>query len=212
MRSRVTATLGVIVIMVGTFGVLASPSVAARADELIIGPGATLSAQRAEADEDVNRDENDNKVDLDQDDETTRPQAGPSLHYGFGLRARRQGGQTIMQLGGPAISLCSVHGQGAVVDFATEAGNSPLQTVQCGRAFGMDVHLNGCTADIEYHGFVHSDRAQDVYLGMMTTDIHFTKTGPTQGLMRVTTFTPKRPIVLEGRVTTPSPITMATCP
>lgn len=83
--------------------------------------------------------------------------------------------------------------------------------MQCGRAFGMDVGLDGCTANLEYHGFVHSDRSTRIYFGPMTADVQFQKTGAQTGEMRLTIFTPKAPIVLQGQVLSPTPIVMTTC-
>jgi len=132
--------------------------------------------------------------------------------FSFGLKARRTDNSLLMGLGGNALSECSVHGPSATVDFTTEVGNNPMPDIQCGRAFGMTVDLHGCRATLEFHGFMHSDRPTRIYLGMMTADITFEKTGANTGKMTLTLFTPKAPLVLRGTVSTPTPIIMTTCP
>lgn len=77
--------------------------------------------------------------------------------------------------------------------------NNPLPGMQCGRALGMDVGLDGCTANLEYHGFVHSDRSTRIYFGPMTADVQFQKTGAQTGEMRLTIFTPKARSFCRGR-------------
>jgi len=162
------------------------------ADDLSIGPGAVLTSRAA-----------------DNDNGDAGP--GSAEQFGFGLRARNGDRSILMALNGPGISLCSAHGPAAVVDFDTEQGNFPLQGMQCGRAFGMDVALDGCTATLEFHGFVHSDRSTRIYFGPMTTDVVFRKTGDSTGNMTVTIFTPKARIDFRGAVQSPTPIVMTTC-
>src|SRR3989442_2178925 len=95
--------------------------------------------------------------------------------YGFSLSANEsstregQGGVTLF-LNGEGLSLCTVHGPGA------DPNSFPLTQVQCGGAFGQAVSITGCRAEIEAHGFSHSDfpRAAN-YLGSMTVDVPFQK-------------------------------------
>lgn len=131
---------------------------------------------------------------------------------GFGLKARLSDRSLLMGLNGPAISACSIHGPGAQVDFNTESGNFPLQEMQCGRAFGMDIALTECGVQLEYHGFVHSDRSTRIYFGPMTADVDFQKTGANTGEMHLAIFTPKARILFDGQVQSPTPIVMTSCP
>jgi hypothetical protein len=96
-------------------------------------------------------------------------------------------GDVALGLQGAALSLCTVHGSGAFVDFTNvgnEAGETPVY--QCGRAFGQSVTVDGCVATIVAHGYVHADHPHDSYLGTMTVDVSFQKTGPATGNLDVT--------------------------
>jgi len=179
-----------------------------RPDDLVIGPGALVYADRDQSDSTSSE-----KKDPDQGNEDAADRAGPDgLVFNLGLKARRVDQSLITRLGGPRLSLCSVRGPGAYVDFVSEGGNTPMQSVQCGRAFGMDIDLDRCQANLEFHGFTHSDRFGDIYLGMMTTDVSFRKTGANTGDIRFTVYTPKTRIIVSGRVVSPTPIVMTTCP
>ena len=171
--------------------------------ELAIGPGATLSILTEGNGGDINQ---------PGDGNGDAPAASSTEQFNFGLKATTTDHSILMGLGGGAISLCTVHGPSADLDFATESGNFPLQQMQCGRAFGMDVVFDRCAVNLEFHGFVHSDRSTRIYFGPMTADVEFRKTGANTGTMRVTIFTPKAPIVLNGRVQSPTPILLSTCP
>ena len=132
--------------------------------------------------------------------------------YGFSLSANEsstregQGGVTLF-LNGEGLSLCTVHGPGAAPD------SFPLTQMQCGGAGGQAVSITECKAEIEAHGFSHSDfpRAAN-YLGSMTVGVRFEKKGPNSGEIKVTVYTPKRPINVEGPVTFNGPVAMSTCP
>lgn len=88
---------------------------------------------------------------------------------------------------------CSVHGGGA------DEGNFPYQGVQCGTAFGNGVAISGCVADLEAHGFTHSDHPNVSYMGSTTIDVRYQKSrGGDQ--MKVTIHTPKEKIQLIGKV------------
>ena len=171
--------------------------------ELSVGPGATLSILTEGNGGDMNQ---------PGDVSSAAPAASLTEQFNFGLMARTTDHSILMGLNGGAISLCTVHGPSANVDFATESGNFPLQDMQCGRAFGMDVNFDRCAVNLEFHGFVHSDRSTRIYFGPMTADIEFRKTGANTGTMRLTIFTPKAPIVLNGHVQSPTPIHLSTCP
>jgi hypothetical protein len=134
--------------------------------------------------------------------------------YTFGLRADEGsggGGDVALGLQGPALSLCTVRGSGAFVDFTNvgdEAGETPV--FQCGRAFGQTVSLDGCVATIVAHGYVHADHPYAPYLGTMTVDVRFQKTGAATGNLDVTVWAPKGKLEVHGKAT--GPIVMTTCP
>lgn len=188
-------------IAVGAQGAAAGPA----PDDLVIGPGASLMLRPQDTTTESQGSSQDNQGALNQ-------QGVGGEQFNFGLKTRLGDRSVLMGLGGGAISLCSIHGPSAEVDMVTENGNFPLQGMQCGRAFGMDIALDGCSARLEYHGFVHSDRSTRIYFGPMTADITFQKTGSNTGNMKLTVFTPKAPIVLQGQVQSPTPIVMTTCP
>ena len=208
-KSVVAASVTMTMILVGVAAgarVSADPAVPGP-DDLVVGPNAILTL---EAGQESNTDASTQGSDLDN-------QGAAALHgpggeqFSFGLKARNSDRSLLMGLMGGAITLCSIHGPPAQVDFVTENGNNPLPDMQCGRAFGMDVGLKGCAASLEFHGFVHSDRSTRIYFGPMTADVKFQKTGANTGNMHLTIFTPKAPIVLNGQVQSPEPIVMTTC-
>ena len=132
--------------------------------------------------------------------------------YHFSLNANEsttqagEGGVTFF-LNGTALGLCTVHGPGA------EPSSFPLTQVQCGGAGAQAVSMTGCKAEIEAHGFSHSDFPREaIYLGTMTVDVKFLKKGPSSGEMKVTVYTPKRAITVDGPVTFNGPASMSTCP
>jgi len=129
--------------------------------------------------------------------------------YGFNLNANESStpgeGNVTLFLNGNDISLCTVHGPGADPD------GFPLTQVQCGGAARQAVSISGCRAAIEAHGFSHSDFPREaIYLGSMTVEVSFQKTAANAGNMKVTVYTPKRAIKIEGPVTFSG--SMPTCP
>ena len=134
--------------------------------------------------------------------------------YEFGLRAVSPGaggGDVVLGLQGPSLSVCTVHGSGADVDF-TDVGNETGVTpsFECGRAYGMTVMFQACTVTTKDHGFQHSDYPLTEYLGPTTTDIKFQKTGPSAGTLDVVDWTPAGKIEVKGPVS--GTIAMSTCP
>src|SRR2546425_240981 len=82
-----------------------------------------------------------------------------------------------------------------------------------GGAGSQAVSITGCRAEIEAHGFSHSDFPREaIYLVTSTVDVKFQKKGPNSGEMKVTVFTPKRAITVDGPVTFNGPASMSTCP
>ncbi len=137
--------------------------------------------------------------------------------YNFGLRAVESGaapgglGDVVLEVVGPGISICTVHGSSAFVDF-TDVGNEGGVTpsAQCGRAFGQSVKVDDCRATIQAHGFGHSDHPLINYLGSVTIDVDFRKRSGTTGDLDVTVHTVAGKIMLKGKVS--GTITMSTCP
>jgi hypothetical protein len=140
--------------------------------------------------------------------------------YSFGLRANEDAttagkGSVVLGLGGPALSLCTVHVTGPLtVDFSTtpETGSFPYQNVQCGRAFGQAVAIDGCLATIQAHGFVHSDDPNSNVLDGMTVAVRFQKTGPASANFDATISTVAKKVDVHGKATSGGPIFMPTCP
>lgn len=133
--------------------------------------------------------------------------------YNFYFNAQENGsqagvGNAFVLLGGPALSLCDTHSThlGPLVGF------SPLTEIDCAGSGQMAVSVDGCTANIEVHGFVHSDYPNVTYLGPMTIDLRFQKNaGDKDGVATFTVYTPKEPIKLHGKVTA-GQVAMDTCP
>lgn len=131
--------------------------------------------------------------------------------YDFGLEAHEHGavagmGDVAIAVGGNAISLCSIHGSGAGIDWSTGVG--PIPSFECGMAGGMSVAIDGCVADVSLHGFVHADHSRVTYLGTMTLDLHLVK-GASGTSVEMIVHTPKAPMKLQGVLT--GPIVMGTC-
>jgi hypothetical protein len=140
--------------------------------------------------------------------------------YNFAIRANEDDfvagkGSVAMELGGPSLSLCTVHVTGPLfVDFSTnpETGSFPYQNVQCGRAFGQTVAIDGCVATIKAHAFVHSDDPNVNVLDGMILSVRLQKTGASTANFDATISTVGRKIEVHGKATAPSPIGMPTCP
>ncbi len=123
------------------------------------------------------------------------------------------GDVTLLLEGNPRA--CSARGPDPFIDFGAGGpdfgGNTPLPDIECGTAFVMAVAVDGCIADIELHGFVHSDHPNVTYMGMMTLDLRFHKgVGGDAGIIDVTIHTPKGITELHGSVM--GTVVMDTCP
>ena len=124
-------------------------------------------------------------------------------------------GNVTLLVNGPSISVCSAHGPTASIDFSPGgedfSGNNPLVDIQCGTAYGMTVHVDGCTAKVSLHGFGHSDTPYFPYMGPATVDLTFKQLAPlsTNAQVVMNLFTPKGPIMLKGVMS--APIQMDTC-
>jgi len=141
--------------------------------------------------------------------------------YNFRLIASEDDGKVTMFLEGPSLTLCTARGSAASITFpegpigdpygSEYSGNYPLNDIQCGTAYAMAVFNDGCQADIEFHGYVHSDYPWVTYMGMMTTDVKIkTGTDPEDNEIEIKIYTPKEEIELEG--TFLEYIEMDTCP
>jgi hypothetical protein len=133
--------------------------------------------------------------------------------YDFGLNATEVEtgrGQVGHNLSGPSLSLCTVSGPGGTPGTTVGTG-------LCGGASFQAVSIEGCKAEIQAHGYSHSDFPFDpIYLGMMTVEIEFEKTGPNSGKLKTTVYTPKGKNEIDGVVNAVGagggPIGISTCP
>jgi hypothetical protein len=121
------------------------------------------------------------------------------FNYPFTITAIQHGagggGDVDINIPGPSPSrACSVHGPNA------DEGSFPYQGIQCGVAFGNSVSINGCVANLEAHGYAHSDHPNVNYLGSATIEVRYEKTRGGGDPMKVTIYTPKENIQLIGKV------------
>ena len=118
------------------------------------------------------------------------------LEYAFSFSAVQHGGRgrgdVDINIQGPSRA-CSVHGPGS------DEGVFPYQATQCGIAFGNMASIDGCIADLEAHGFVHSDFPNVSYLGSTTIDVRYQKTR-NGDQVAITIYTPKEKLQLAGKV------------
>lgn len=143
--------------------------------------------------------------------------ANTGTPYTFRLLASEDPGEagfgevTLLLEGNP--NVCSASGPDPVIDFGRRGprGNTPLDDIECGTAGAMAVAVDGCVADIEFHGFVHSDHPNTTYMGMTTVDLRFRNgVEPDTGVIDITIHTPKDMISLRGSVM--GSVVMDTCP
>jgi len=130
--------------------------------------------------------------------------------YSFDLVAREDAeaagvGLSTLLVVGPSLSLCSASGPEPEIDFSLDGeefpGNAPLPEIRCGTASGMAVVIDGCTATIDLHGYVHSDYPLVTYMGMMSLDLSLHKeAGPADAQVEITVHTPKEDIRLRGNL------------
>jgi hypothetical protein len=130
--------------------------------------------------------------------------------YGFELHAEEDlnnagVGGMFFTLGGPNLSMCDAHGPGAA------PGTNPFEGFECGGSGNVSVRVDGCEAEMETHGFVHSDHPNTVYIGSMTVDIAYhQRAGHVDGRLFVVVHTPKKSIKLMGDVSADD-LEMETC-
>lgn len=115
-----------------------------------------------------------------------------------------------MLLEGPSLGLCSAHGSRAEIDWQMGSppsdpysydygGNQPLPDIGCGTAYSMSVEIDGCKGELQYHGYVHSDHPNIVYMGMMTLDFKIEQSGDGWEA-DIEVYTPKDEIKISGPV------------
>lgn len=127
-------------------------------------------------------------------------------------------GQVTVSLEGRGLALCSARGPGAFVDANTEpsepgevafedfGGEGPLGDYSCGTAYGMAVDINSCKADLQFHGYLHSDYPSLTFMGPVTANVDIKKRGEwdpeasPKTFAQVEIFTPAETIHLNGPV------------
>ena len=114
-------------------------------------------------------------------------------------------GSVSLSLFGGGLQVCTVQGGGPLTL------GQPVPTPVCAAAGGQAVRIDRCSATIETHGSTHADSPHTTYLGAVTLDISFRRTGSpnSDGELGVTVHTPKRQIHLKGKLT--GAVTMPTC-
>jgi hypothetical protein len=103
-----------------------------------------------------------------------------------------------------AIRACSIRGSGTVNEE-----DHILSNVRCARPGNMSVSINDCKAQIETHGYVHSDPPYTAYSGSTTIDIKVIEKTGEGSLVDFTFYTPKKAIKVQG--TLDGDISMSTC-
>jgi hypothetical protein len=89
------------------------------------------------------------------------------------------------------IRACSTHGGPAGEDVF------PFYYIECGINCRQSVSINSCRAEVELHGFLHSDHPFVTYNGSTTFDVKLSKT-ENGWLIEIEMFTPKEKIKLKG--------------
>ena len=103
---------------------------------------------------------------------------------------------------GIPVSACSVHGPVAPDDYDVYNMNSgffPMQSVECGLAFGETVSIDECTMKASFHGYAHTDNPRINFLGITTIDISVRKT-KTKVFSDITIYTPKGRVDISGEL------------
>jgi hypothetical protein len=117
--------------------------------------------------------------------------------------------------------LCTSNGSPAYIDFENPnpdvgdihenhyPGNSPLAEIQCGSAYGMAVEIKDCKAQLQFHGYSHTDYPFITYMGMMTAEVKV-DIGDGANEIEIKVHTPKDEIELKGNFS--GNVEMDTCP
>jgi hypothetical protein len=103
-------------------------------------------------------------------------------------------GAVTLAIDGGGVQLCTVQGGGSFVL------GQPAPTPMCGTAGGMVVRIDKCRATIEAHGAAHTDLPHPPFMGPVTMDISYNNCTTGDGRLEITLHTPKRQIVLKGKV------------
>lgn len=108
-------------------------------------------------------------------------------------------GNMFFSIYGHALSACDTHGPSAEPGF-----EGILADIGCGGSGGQAVAINACAAELEAHGFVHSDAPNTTFLGQVVIDITLEvsnkKNSDFVGDLMVEIYTPKDVIALEGKI------------
>ena len=128
-------------------------------------------------------------------------------------------GQATVSLSGGGIGLCSTRTDGgAWIDANTDSnvyadvsdddfGGPEVGIDFCGTAYGMAVEIEGCKAELQFHGYLHSDYPAVTYMGPVTVDVELEKKAEYDGetytpgtKAKVTIYTPAETIKINGPV------------
>ena len=122
-------------------------------------------------------------------------------------------GRVTLLINGPWVSVCSVHGPNAEIDFSGGGeefgGNNLLLDTQCGTVYDTPLSIDGCTASTVLHGATHSDPPFVPYIGPGPLDFSFRKSSPNTGVVNLKFYTPRGTFKLSGTLN--GSITMDTC-
>ncbi len=105
-------------------------------------------------------------------------------------------------LSGLPMSACSVlAGAGVPNNIDSDrSGIFPLTRIECARAFGQTVSVDGCIVKTSFHGYSHSDNPKINFVGPVTIDITIQKT-QSKVSVDLAVHTPKGPIQVSGQFT-----------
>ncbi|NND75569.1 MAG: hypothetical protein HKN44_11245 [Ilumatobacter sp.] len=113
-------------------------------------------------------------------------------------------GNTFFYLAGPTAG-CDLSGPG------TEPGTAILAEAVCGGASHQSVVIDGCDAELQFHGAVHSDHPKLNYLGSVTVDVDLRAKSATKVDLDITFHTPGGKIPVSVKGFAPDVIEMETC-
>ena len=138
--------------------------------------------------------------------------------YRFFLEAREQvdgsnSSQVTFNVHGGGLTTCSVHGDPARLNVGEPFNYGGTQPIRgCGTASGQSVFIDGCTAMMQTHGFIHSDNPMVNYWGATTIDVKYEKKKAPNDKIQITLHTPTGKINLSGEVVSQGGVfTMPSC-
>lgn len=108
-------------------------------------------------------------------------------------------GSMYFSIGADALTACDTHGPSAEPGFEGILGD-----IGCGGSGGQAVTINACEAELQTHGFVHSDAPNTTFLGQVVIGISLEITNKANsgffGTLDVEIFTPKDVIEISGNI------------